>query len=141
MASVYALLKEYPDDSKITTAQLTKLTNLLSDASRGRYSKYMAVTICEAARTSIGSIMPAKFLEMKHTISLIKELDSETEDIEAYINTIMDEIYSPILTIPGINYCMELWLLPKLVILADLIHPTKYLLMPDYRHQPTSQDN
>ena len=79
MASVYALLQEFPSASKIANAHLTKLTNLLSDASRGRYTRDMAIVIREAARTSIGTIMPAKSLEMKHTISLIKELDSEID--------------------------------------------------------------
>lgn len=106
IVSVYALLQEFPGASKIATAHLTKLTNLLNDASRGRYSKDIAVAIHEAAKTSIGSIMPAKSLEMKHTISLIKVLDSEIEDIEAEIKSIMDEISSPILTIPGISFRM-----------------------------------
>ena len=50
--------------------------------------------------------MPAKSLELKHTIRLIQELDTEIEEIEAEIKTIMDEINSPILTIPGISYRM-----------------------------------
>ena len=50
--------------------------------------------------------MPAKSLELKHTIKLIRELDAEIEEIENEIKIIMDEINSPILTIPGINYRM-----------------------------------
>ncbi len=53
---------------------------------------------------SAGSNMPAKSLELKHTIKLSQELDSEIEEIENEIKTIMDEINSPILSIPGINY-------------------------------------
>ena len=48
--------------------------------------------------------MPAKSLELKHTIRLIQELNTEIEEIEAEIKRIMDEINSPILTIPGISY-------------------------------------
>lgn len=47
--------------------------------------------------------MPAKSLELKHTIKLIQELDSE---IENEIKIIMNEINSPILTILRINYKM-----------------------------------
>lgn len=50
--------------------------------------------------------MPAKSLELKHTIKLIQELDSEIDEIETEIKIIMDEISSPILSIPGINYRM-----------------------------------
>ena len=61
----------------------------------------------EAARNSIGSNMPTKSLELKHTIKLIQELTSEIDEIEAAIKQIMDEeIQSPILTIPGISYRM-----------------------------------
>ena len=141
MASVYALLKEFPGAYKIATAHLTKLTNLLRDASRGRYSKELAITIREAAKTSIGSIMPAKSLEMKHTIFLIKELDSEVEDTEAEIKSIMDEISSPILTIPGINYRMGAMIIADIGDFSSLIHRTRYFHMLDYLHQPTSQDN
>lgn len=50
--------------------------------------------------------MPAKSLELKHTIKLIRELTSEIDEIETEIKSIMDEINSPILTIPGISYRM-----------------------------------
>ena len=106
MVSVYALLSEFPSASAVASAHLTRLTNLLSDASKGRYGKDTAVMFRDAARSSIGSHMPAKSLELKHTIKLIRELDAEIEEIENEIKSIMDEINSPILTIPGISYRM-----------------------------------
>ena len=106
MVSIYALLSEFPGAKVISTAHLTKLTNLLSKASKGRYTKDTAILFREAARNSIGSCMPAKSLELKHTIKLIKELDNEIEEIEAEIKRIIDEINSPILSIPGIGYSM-----------------------------------
>ena len=68
----------------------------------------------EAAKASIGSHMPAKSLELKHTIKLIRELDAEIEEIETEIKTIMDEINSPILTIPGISYRMGAMILAEI---------------------------
>ena len=106
MASVYALLTEFPSASAIASAHLTRLTNMLSESSKCRYGKDNAVIFREAARNSIGSNMPAKSLELKHTIKLIRELDAEIEEIENEIKSIMDEINSPILTIPGISYRM-----------------------------------
>ena len=107
MASVYALLSEFPGASYVASAHLTKLTNLLSKASKGHYGKDTAVLFRETARSSIGSVMPAKSLELKHTIKLIQELTSEIDEIETAIKQIMDEeIQSPILTIPGISYRM-----------------------------------
>ena len=104
MASVYAMLSEFPCASKIASAHLTRLANLLETSSRGHYGKETAITFRNAARVSAGSNMPAKSLELKHTIKLIQELDSEIEEIENEIKIIMDEINSPILSIPGINY-------------------------------------
>ena len=106
MVSVYKLLAEFPGASQIASAHLTRLSNLLSEASRGRYGKDDAIRIRNAARLSIGSVMPAKSMELKHTIRLINELTSEVNEIEAEIKSIMDNISSPILSIPGINYRM-----------------------------------
>ena len=106
MASVYALLSEFPGAKQVANVNLTRLTNLLTKASKGRYGKETAITFRDAARTSIGSNMPAKSLELKHTIKLIRELTSEIDEIENEIKIIMDEIHSPILSIPGINYRM-----------------------------------
>lgn len=106
MASVYAMLSEFPSAKQVESAHLTRLSNLLSETSRGHYGKDTAIIIREAARNSIGSNMPAKSLELKHTIKLIQELDSEINEIENEIKIIMNEINSPILSIPGINYRM-----------------------------------
>ena len=107
MPSVYALLSEFPGANAVASAHLTRLSNLLSESSKGRYGKDTAVIFREAARNSIGSVMPAKSLELKHTIKLIQELTSEIDEIETAIKRIMDEeIQSPILSIPGISYRM-----------------------------------
>ena len=105
--SIYALLSEYPGAKQISEVHLTKLTNLLTTASKGRYGKEKAIQIREAARASIGSVMPAKSLELKHTIKLIQELASEIDEIEDSIQKIIDELNPPILSIPGmgVNPC------------------------------------
>lgn len=85
--------------------------------------------------------MPAKALELKHTIKLIRELDTEIEEIENEIKSIMDEINSPILTIPGISYRMGAMIIAESVISVVLIHRTKYLLMPECHPLLTSPDS
>ena len=113
MASVYTLLSEFPGAHQIADAHLTHLKTVLSDASKGHYGKDKAVEIRDAARKSIGSRMPAKSLELKHTIQLIQELDTEIEEVEKEINSIMDEIHSPITTIPGIGTRMGAMILAE----------------------------
>ena len=127
MASVYALLSEFPGARQISTVHLTHLKSILEDASKGRYGRDMAVKLRDAARCSIGSVMPAKSLELQHTIRLIRELDAEINDIEAAIQAMMDKIQSPITTIPGIGVRMGAMILAEIGDFSRFDSPDKIL--------------
>ena len=127
MASVYALLSELPGAKQIAGAHLTHLKTILSDASKGRYDRDKAVEIREAARTSIGSVMPAKSMELQHTIRMISELDREISEIEVAIKTIIDEMAPPILSIPGISYRMGAMILAEIGDFSRFDSPDKLL--------------
>jgi transposase len=127
LASVYALLEEFPGAKQVANAHLTRLKTLLQDASKGRYGRDMALKIRDAARDSIGSVMPAKSLELRHTLHLIHELDGEIGEIEAEIQTIMDEMHSPITTIPGIGIRMGAMILAEAGDLSRFDSPDKLL--------------
>lgn len=71
--------------------------------------------------------MPAKSLELKHTIKLIRDLDSEIKEIKNEIKRIMDEINSPILTIPGISYRMGAMIIAKIGDFSRFDSPNKIL--------------
>ncbi|MEE1038872.1 MAG: IS110 family transposase [Acetivibrio ethanolgignens] len=125
--SVYELLYEFPGAKHVADAHLTRLSNLVETASKGHYNKDTAIAFREAARTSIGSNMPAKSLELKHTIKLIRELDAEIEEIENEIKIIMDEINSPILSIPGISYRMGAMIIAEIGDFSQFDSPDKIL--------------
>lgn len=127
MASVYALMTEFPSAKAIAEAHLTRLSNLLQQASRGHYTKNDAILIREAARTSIGTSMPAKSLELKHTIKLIQEISSEIDEIEQQIEFIMNTLNSPITTIPGINLRMGAMILAEIGDFSRFDSPDKIL--------------
>ena len=55
MTSVYKLLSEYPGASFVASAHLTRLTNLLHDSSKGRYTKDTAIIIREVFKVQIVS--------------------------------------------------------------------------------------
>ena len=114
MKSVYTLLSEFPGASHIASAHLTRLTHLLYVESKGHYGKNKAVEIRDAARNSVGSVMPAKSMELSHTIDLINILTEEIDDVESAIKRIMNEIDSPILSIPGISYRMGAMILAEI---------------------------
>ena len=127
MASVYALMTEFPSAKAIAEAHLTRLSNLLQKTSRGHYTKNDALLIREAARTSIGTSMPAKSLELKHTIKLIQEISSEIDEIEQQIELIMNTLNSPITTIPGINLRMGAMILAEIGDFSRFDSPDKIL--------------
>ena len=127
MKSIYMLLSEFPSAHHIANVHITKLTNLLYEASKGKYKRDTAIRFREAARNSIGSVMPAKSLELKHTIKLIFELDSEIKEIENVINSIMDKLNSPILSIPGISYRMGAMIIAEIGDFDNFSSPDKIL--------------
>ena len=71
--------------------------------------------------------MPAKSLELKHTIRLIGELDEEIEEIEKEINSIMEVVHSPITTIPGIGTRMGAMILAEVGDFSNFDSPDKIL--------------
>lgn len=127
MASVYALLSEFPGAKQIAGAHLTRLINLLFESSKGRYGRDKAIEIREASRQSIGSVMPAKSLELRHTIRLIRELDAEIREIEQAIQSIMDAMHSPITSIPGLGYRMGAMILAEVGDFSRFDSPDKVL--------------
>ena len=126
-ASSYALLSELPSAKHIADVHLTHLTNLLYTASKGRYNRDKAIQIRETARNSIGTYMPAKALELKHTIKLIRELDSEIDEINIAIKEIMDKIDSPITSIPGVGLNMAAMIIAEIGDFNNFDSPDKIL--------------
>ena len=102
MSSVYTLLSELPSADKVAKCNLMHLTSLLSSASKGHYGRDKAIEIREQARSSIGIRSVVKELELQQTIELIRILQKQVEAVEEEINRLMDDIDSPITSIPGI---------------------------------------
>ena len=127
LSSVYALLEQFPGASYVANAHLTKLTNLLSSSSRGHYKKEKAIQIRNAAISSVGCVLPAKSLELKHTVALIRVLSEEIEEIETEIKKLMDELHPPITSIPGISYRMAAMILSEIGDFSNFDSPDKIL--------------
>lgn len=96
-------------------------------SSKGHYNRDTAVRFREAARNSIGSVMPAKSLELKHTIKLIGELDDEINEIEAAIEQIVDSLGTTILTIPSIGHSTAASILAEIGDFTNFETPDKIL--------------
>ena len=127
ITSVYTLLSEFPSAKHVANANLTRLTNVLYSSSKGQYNRDTAIRFREAARKSIGSVMPAKSLELKHTIKLIGELSIEINEIETEIKNIIDDLGTTMLTIPGIGYATAASILAEIGDFSNFENPDKIL--------------
>ena len=144
LASVYALLLEMPSARQIADCHLTHLTHLLATSSKGHYNRSSAEMIREAARHSIGISMPAKSLELQHTIRMIHELDSEIPEIEAEIKRMMDALDSPLLVIPGMGFRMAAMILAEIGDVSRFDSPDKLLAFSGFSpstYQSGKMDN
>ena len=113
--STMALLHEFPSKELIATADLTRITNVLKDNSRGKYSKDKALEIRNVAINSIGTSSDASSFELVQTIDMINFYSSKIDELDAKIKDIMIELESPILSIPGISYNLGSIILAEIV--------------------------
>ena len=127
MKSVYALLSEFPSAAHVASANLKRLTNLLYSTSKGHYGRDKAVQLKETARHSIGTLMPAKALELKHTISLIEVLTEEINEVDAEIKKIVDASGTTLTTIPGLSYATVSAILAEVGDFSNFENPDKVL--------------
>lgn len=125
--SIYALFSEFPGASHVAEADTTLLSILLNESSKGKYGEEEAVLFQREAKNSIGSHMPIKSMELKHTIRLVKEFDFEIKEVEREVKKIMDAIDSPILSIPGISYRMGAMILAEIGDFKRFSSPDKIL--------------
>ena len=99
----YELLKTQPNPDRIAKMHLTRLTNLLSKTSKGHYKQSHAVQLKELASQSVGIKNSTLSLQILQSINQIELYNSQLEEVENEIKTIMERIDSVIKTIPGIG--------------------------------------
>lgn len=125
--SSYALLLEFPSPKAISNCHLTKLTNLLIKASRGKYGRNKAIALKDLASNSIGTCNRSLSFELKQTIHLVMSLQNEISQIDKQIRLVVDELNSPIITIPGISYTLAAIILAEIGDIHRFDSPAKLL--------------
>lgn len=100
----YTLLKVHPRPAEVQSLHLTYLSNLLRKASRGRYTKEDAIRLRDLAKHSIGTDSPALALQIQQAVAQIELFSSQLKQVDTEITSIMDNIASPIMSIPGIGH-------------------------------------
>jgi transposase len=125
--SSYNLLLELPTPKDICTCHLTHLTNIISKSSRGKYGKEKAIALKELAFQSIGSANRAFSFELQQTIRLIQSVQTEIDTLDKQIKVVVDELATPIITIPGIGYTIAAIILAEIGDINKFATPAKLL--------------
>lgn len=126
-SSSYQLLLELPCPDEICKCHLTHLTNLISKASRGKYGREKAIQLRELAANSIGSSNRSLTFELQQTIRLIQSVQAEINTLDKQIKLVVDELNTPLMTIPGIGYTLAAIILAEIGDINNFSSPAKLL--------------
>lgn len=125
--SCYELLKVYSSPDDIAALHLTKLSNLLSKASRGRFGKQDAESLKSLAKSSVGVKNTYISIQITQTIAQIELIESQINELETVIEKAVDELDSVIMTVPGIGKLNGAMILGEIGDIKRFSHPSKLL--------------
>ena len=123
----YELLKVYSSPDDIAALHLTKLSNLLSKASHGRFGKQDAKSLKSLAASSVGVKNTYISIQITQTIAQIELIESQISELEQIICKAMDELNSVIMTVPGIGKINGAMILGEIGDIHRFSHPSKLL--------------
>jgi transposase len=105
LKSSRALLKEAVSAQEIADFDLVELTDLLRNASRGRFGQPKAEAIQNAARQSVGVgfLVDAVRVQMQCLLQQIDLLQEQVAQLDTALAELMDQIPQYITSIPGIG--------------------------------------
>ncbi len=100
-----AVLQEAVSAQQFAEFDLQELTDLLSEASRGRFGQETARKIQQQARQSVGIsfLTDAVHLEMRCLLAQLELLDEQRRQIDQAITALMQQIPQYITSIPGVG--------------------------------------
>ena len=122
-----AILRKYPTAKKLSAARKTAVAKILSEASRHRLGEEKAAMLIDLAKNSVGCHSETKALEMQYYLDQIELNTAYIRRYEAAIREIMNEIDSPIATIPGIGLVLGAMILAELGDVTRFATPEKVL--------------
>lgn len=103
LKSSYALLSKYPTAKIIANTRIDALHNLLRSASKGHFKLDKAIALKELAKNSVAMDNPAIGIQIQMLIEQIQMLEKQIDLLDTDITNIMEELKSPISSIPGIG--------------------------------------
>lgn len=125
--SAIAILSKYTSPKSILKTKTSSITKVLSTVSRGRFKETHALALKSLAKNTIAIDNPAMCLQVRYLIKQIDLLSEQISSIEEEIKIIMDELNSPILTIPGIGYTLGAMIISEIGDISKFSNPAKLL--------------
>ena len=92
ISTCYTLLKRCSSPAEIAALRLDSLSGLLSNASRGRFSRSTAEALKSLAKSSVGVKNPYISIQIAQTIQQIELLEQQIDEIENVIKDTICEI-------------------------------------------------
>jgi transposase len=123
----YELLKVHSAPDDIAALHLTYLSNLLQKASHGRFDKEEAIALKGLAKSSVGTGNTSVSIQITQSISQIELLEKQINELDEAIKSIMIEMNSVILTIPGIGFLNGAMILGEIGDVSRFSNPSKLL--------------
>ena len=116
-----------PDD--IIRISTTKLANLLSKNSRGKFGKDDALNMKEVAKSSFGIkfTTDACSFEIKQLINQVIFLESQLEDVDKQISELYNKLDSHLLSVPGIGIKLAPTILAEIGDINHFDKPSKLI--------------
>ena len=116
-----------PDD--IIRISTTKLANLLSKNSRGKFGKDDALNMKEVAKSSFGIkfTTDACSIEIKQLINQVIFLESQLEDVDKQISELYNKLDSHLLSVPGIGIKLAPTILAEIGDINNFDKPSKLI--------------
>ncbi len=121
----YALLSEFPGKGPLAKANIIRLSNIINQASHGRYGRDTAEQIRNLARKSIGLDSHVQSMELIDTIERIQHLSNKIHELDQEIAHRMSKLNSPITTIPGIGNVLAAIIISEIADMNRFSHPDK----------------
>ncbi len=126
-ASGMALMTRYPSAKTLAACNLDTLTELLRTASRGRFGREKAEALRKLAKESIGTFSDSAVFQLRLLLKRIELLNTQIEMYDDEIRRLMDQLDSPILSLPGIGYTLGAMILSEIGDIKRFSSPAKLL--------------
>lgn len=126
-ASATAVLSRYPSAKTLSVCRPSSLSKLLEKASRGRFGIDKARDLISLAKASVGTYSFADELSLQLTLEEIEFYDNQINRLEDAMENILDEIDSPVLSIPGIGTVLGAMIVSEIGNIERFSNPNKLL--------------